>query len=53
MPNNADLPTLVLMETLRVGACILLVAGFALVAGAVLTVTMTDPPQMVCVCVSE
>jgi hypothetical protein len=45
MPGN-DLPTVLLMETLRVGASILMVAGVALVAGAVLTETTTDTSKL-------
>jgi hypothetical protein len=45
MPGH-DLPTVLLMETLRVGASILMVAGVALVAGAVLTETTTDTSKI-------
>lgn len=45
MPGN-DLPTVLLMETLRVGASILMVAGVALVAGAVLTETTADTSKL-------
>jgi hypothetical protein len=44
-PPIQEMATILLVETLRVGAAVLLIAGVALVASAILTETSTDKPR--------